>query len=334
MSSPRTSFDADQSASHAERWEDSSPAIGDASIIAPRVRAVSVVMPAFNEEAGIGDQIEKVEIALKQSVDRFEIIVVDDGSTDRTADVAREHDVRLIRLPANRGYGAALKVGIAAAEHEVIVIIDADGTYPAESIPSMLERAGDFDMVVGARVGRRVHIPLVRRPAKWLLGRLASYLAQRRIPDLNSGLRVIRKSIVEEFEHLLPSGFSFTTTITLAHLCNDYCVHYHPIDYHRRIGSSKIRMTHPYQFLVQILRTIVFFNPLRVFLPVGGVLFLAGAAKLIYDIAVWDISDSATMGILGGVVIWSIGLLADQIARVSRIHSARRLAPRGDQVPT
>jgi glycosyltransferase involved in cell wall biosynthesis len=292
--------------------------------------AVSVIMPAFNEEAAIGDQIEQVEMTLRHCGVAYEIIVVDDGSTDRTAERAGRHDVRIVRLPENRGYGAALKAGVAVAEHECIVIIDADGTYPAEAIPELLRRAADYDMVVGARTGRSVHIPLVRRPAKWLLSRLASYLAQRRIPDLNSGLRVIRKSIVREFEHLLPAGFSFTTTITLAHLCNDYRVYYQPIDYHKRIGTSKIRMSHPYQFLVQILRIMVYFNPLRVFLPLGATLFLLGVGKLAFDMVTFNISDGSTMAILAAVIVWAIGLLADQNARIGRCH-ARQREPKTDE---
>jgi glycosyltransferase involved in cell wall biosynthesis len=225
--------------------------------------------------------------------------------------------VHLIRQGRNRGYGAALKTGIRAAQHELIVITDADGTYPAESIPALLDHAAENDMVVGARVGENVHIPLVRRPAKWVLGRLASYLAEEEIPDLNSGLRVMKKSLVEKYEHLLPSGFSFTTTITLALLCSGCRVHYHPIEYHKRVGHSKIRAAHAYQFLMLILRTIVYFNPLRVFLPLGLLFFLAGMAKFAYDITLWNLSESAVMGVLAGVIIWCVGLLADQISRMA-----------------
>ncbi len=281
-----------------------------------RPTLVSVVVPAYNEEYGIGAQIERLQHAMEASGWPFEIIVVDDGSTDATAEAVRRYPVRLIRQPRNRGYGAALKAGIAAAHSDWVIIIDADGTYPAETIPVMLEKAAEHDMVVGARVGENVNIPLVRRPAKWLLARLASYLAEQDIPDLNSGLRVLKRPLVQKFEHLLPSGFSFTTTITMALLCNDYSVYYHPIEYHKRVGASKIRASHAYQFLLLILRTVIYFNPLRVFLPMGAVLFLAGLGKFIYDVPRENLSESAVMGILGGVLIWSVGLLADQIARI------------------
>ncbi len=277
---------------------------------------VSIVVPAYNEERGIGAQLERLRHVMDGCGWRFEIIVVDDGSTDNTVDAVRNYPVRLIRQPRNRGYGAALKAGIAAAHSDWIIIIDADGTYPAETIPALLEKAVDHDMVVGARIAENVHIPLARRPAKWALAKLAGYLAEQPIPDLNSGLRVLKRPLVEKFAHLLPSGFSFTTTITMALLCNDHSVYYHPIEYHKRVGSSKIRASHAYQFLLLILRTVIFFNPLRVFLPLGAVLFLAGLGKFIYDVPRENLSESAVMGILGGILIWCVGLLADQIARI------------------
>ncbi len=170
---------------------------------------------------------------------------------------------------------------------------------------------------VGARVGREVNIPGLRRPVKWLLGRLASYLAGRRIPDLNSGLRVVQRRLVQRFDHLLPSGFSYTTSITLAALCSDALVHFHPIDYRARLGRSKIRAFHTFDFLILILRTVVFYNPLKVFLPIGAIFFLIGFAKMICDLFIGNFSDTVVMGILGAVIIWSVGLLADQISRPS-----------------
>jgi len=282
-----------------------------------RPAGVSVVVPAYNEEHGIGPQIERLRKVMEECGRAYEVIVVDDGSTDGTAAEARKHAVRLVQQGRNRGYGASLKAGIAAAQHGWIVIIDADGTYPAEMIPALLEQAAECDMVVGARTGEHVHIPWVRRPAKWLLAKLASYLAEQPIPDMNSGLRVLKRELVEQYEHLLPSGFSFTTTITLALLCNGYQVNYVPINYAKRVGSSKIRPGHAYQFLLLILRTVVYFNPLRIFLPLGLVFFVAGVAKFIYDIFLWNLSESAVMGILSGVIIWCVGLLADQISKIA-----------------
>jgi glycosyltransferase involved in cell wall biosynthesis len=277
--------------------------------------AVSIVVPAFNEEEGISPTLEDLQRVMERSGREFEVLVVDDGSTDGTRERAEKAGVRVVTLPQNLGYGGALKVGVAKARYDTIVITDADGTYPAEAVPDLLAFSEDFDMVVGARVGADVRIPAVRRPAKWLLARLAGYLAGRRIPDLNSGLRVVRRELVDRFAHLLPSGFSFTTSITLAALCNDRLVHYHPIQYRARLGNSKIRPLHAFDFLLLILRTVVFFNPLKVFLPLGAILFLIGFGKLVWDLFIGDFSDTVVMGFLGAVIVWSVGLLSDQISR-------------------
>src|ERR1700730_13065838 len=279
--------------------------------------AISVVMPAYNEAGMVGQQIERIRQVMDATDYPYELIVVNDGSTDNTADVVRQHAVQLIHKKYNRGYGAALKTGIAAAKYDWILIIDADGTYPAESIPNLLQALPEYDMVVAARTGQHVHIPLVRRPMKWVLGRLANYLARQPIPDLNSGLRVFRKSLAQKFEHLLPSGFSFTTTITMALLFNDYRVLYLPIDYLKRVGFSKVRMYHVYDFLLVILRTVIYFNPLRFFLPLGGLFLVAGLAKLVVDVAHWSISASAVTFILGALILWALGLLSDQISRIA-----------------
>lgn len=284
---------------------------------------VTVVVPAFDEEAGIAVTLRELRSVLPGLGRPWQLLVVDDGSTDATAELARREGADVVRLPRNRGYGAALKAGIAKARYELVVITDADGTYPADAIPALLAQAPDFDMVVGARTGPSVNVPVTRRPAKWFLGRLASYLAGQEIPDLNSGLRVVHRRLVERYEHLLPSGFSFTTTITLAALCNEGLVHYHPIDYRPRLGASKIRPLHAFDFLMLILRTVVFFNPLKVFLPAGAVLFLIGFAKFVWDLFVGNFSETVVMGFLGAVVVWCVGLLSDQIARTGLGPRAR-----------
>ena len=277
---------------------------------------LTVVIPAFNEEGAIAQEIDHLHAVLGPSAISYEIIVVDDGSTDRTAEIAAGCRCRLLRQGRNRGYGAALKRGIREAGSEWVAITDADGTYPAEALLPMFELARANDMVVGARTGEDVNIPLARRPAKWALARLASFLAGVDIPDLNSGLRIMHRREVRRFAHILPDGFSFTTTITLAHLCRGLTVHYLPIDYKKRVGRSKIRATHAWEFLLLILRVIVFFNPLKVFLPLGAIPFVAGLAKFAYDITKNNLSESAVMGILSALVIWAIGLLADQNSRL------------------
>ncbi|GAX60445.1 glycosyltransferases [Candidatus Scalindua japonica] len=280
---------------------------------------VSIVIPAYNEEDVIADQIKDVHKVMEQTEWIYEVIVVNDGSTDGTAKQVMEQNAKLCNLPHNLGYGAALKTGIKEARSEYIVIIDADGTYPTTAIPVLLEKAHEYDMVVGARTGKDVNIPFVRKPAKWFLNFLANYLSGKHIPDLNSGLRVFRKSLIENFINILPSGFSFTTTITLAMSCNDYQVYYHSIDYYQRVGKSKIMPIHAYYFLLLIIRTIVYFNPLKVFLPLGGIFFITGIVKFIYDVIQWHLSESLLLGMLcmlSAGTIWSIGLLADLISKV------------------
>ena len=216
---------------------------------------VTVVIPAYNEEGGIVAGIEAVRRTLEAARWRHEIVVVDDGSRDATAQLAEQCGANVLCLGTNRGYGAALKAGIARANFEWVAIIDADGTYPAADLPRMLERMASYDMVVGARTGREVRDPLSRRPAKWMLRKFAGLLAGQSIPDLNSGMRIMRKPIVEEFSELLPSGFSFTTTITLAMISRGYRVDYVPINYFKRVGNSKINPTHAFRFAFLIART-------------------------------------------------------------------------------
>ncbi len=282
------------------------------------IHGVSIVIPAYNEEGAIKEGVQGVLDVMRDSGFEYELIVVDDGSTDGTPEILETMDgIILISVPENRGYGASLKTGIRRSRYDLIVITDADGTYPSERIPELINECRRYDMVVGARVGEHVHIPTIRKPAKWVLGKISSYLAGRQIPDLNSGLRVMRKDLVLRFEHLLPPGFSFTTTITLAALCSSSLVKYVPIDYHPRIGDSKIKATHALDFLILIIRTIVYFTPLKVFIPLGGAFFAVGFTKFIYDVYIGNFSETALLGFLGAVLIWGVGLLSDQISRVA-----------------
>jgi len=282
----------------------------------PEAVGLSVVIPAYNEEMAIVQTITAVNEALSQLPTSYDIVVVDDGSTDSTAERAESTGARVIRCEDNGGYGSALKRGIAAGNSEFIAIIDADGTYPAADLLAMFETAQHADMVVGARNANMSNVPFIRRPAKFILNGLANYLAQRKIPDLNSGLRIFRREVLARFIPLLPMGFSFTTTITLCMICSGLRVVYVPIEYGRRIGNSKIRFTDFFNFILLVLRAIVLFNPLRVFLPLGFALFTLGVAKLVYDIYVGDLSESAVLGILAAIIIWSFGLIADMLARL------------------
>jgi glycosyltransferase involved in cell wall biosynthesis len=283
---------------------------------------VTVVIPAHNEAQAIGRVVSEVYAALSSEgrpASHVEVIVVDDGSSDDTARIAEEAGARVIRHETNIGYGAALKTGIRAATHDIIVTTDGDGTYPAAVIPHLVEELARCDMAVGARIGPDVHIPIERRPAKWLLTKLAVYLAQKPIPDLNSGLRAFRRSEVMRFLPLCPNGFSFSTTITLAYLCNDMTVHYLPINYHPRVGKSKIRpLRDTKNVFVTIVRSIVFFNPLRVFVPLAFVMFFVATlvALFVRDSHGNILDGTISILVLGGVQMIMLGFLADAISRL------------------
>jgi glycosyltransferase involved in cell wall biosynthesis len=278
-------------------------------------KALSIVIPAFNEESGVRPVVGELREIFRQHGIVGEIIVVDDGSSDSTARAAAAAGARVIRHRSNRGYGAALKTGIAAATHEIVAITDADGTYPAEYIPDLLAALERADMVVGSRTGGSVRIPLVRRPAKWALNRLANYLSNARIPDLNSGLRAFRRDVVMQYFPILPDQFSWTTTITLAMHCDKYAVSYFPINYRARKGRSKIVPWDAGSFLILILRTSMLFRPLRVFLPIVFAFLTYGVVKMAIDLSHQpNVSASAGLALIAALLILLIGMLGDVIS--------------------
>jgi glycosyltransferase involved in cell wall biosynthesis len=286
------------------------------------VKTVSVIIPAFNEEGAVHGVVTELQEIISQHGLVPEIIVVDDGSKDATAKNAAAAGARVLRHRSNRGYGASLKTGIAAAKSEYIVITDADGTYPARYIPELLAKLENADMVVGARIGKTVKIPLIRRPAKKVLNWIANYMAGATIPDLNSGLRAFRRDIVMQYLSILPNQFSFTTTITMAMLCDNYAVSYLPIDYLARKGKSKIVPWDAASFLLLILRTVMLFRPLRVFFPIVIFFLLAGFAKMAVDLTHQpNISASAQLAFMSALLILLIGMLGDALAtRLGRLN--------------
>jgi glycosyltransferase involved in cell wall biosynthesis len=294
------------------------------------VPPISVIIPAYNEQGAVRAQVESVRRVLRTHSMAYEIIVIDDGSEDKTAEEALQTGARVLRHPKNRGYGAALKTGILAAEYDTIVIIDADGTYPSEEIPNLVAKLETADMVVGARTNKDAHIPRLRRPAKWLLRSLATHIAEQPIPDLNSGLRVFRRECVKQYFPILSNRFSFTTTVTLALLADDYRVVYHPINYFRRVGKSKIMPYHFMDFTILIVRMSMMFQPLRVFVPLAFSFGFLGVLKVIYDVVALIprnanidlsllyqpvISTSAILLLLVGFQLLMIGMVADGVVR-------------------
>lgn len=276
----------------------------------------SLIVPAYNEENAIAASIEALRSQLGPLPVDYEIIVVDDGSSDRTGEILADcPGIRVVTHNVNRGYGAALKTGIRHARHPLIVITDADGTYPNECIPRLVKLAAKADMVVGARTGAEVHYSKLRAVPKWFLVRFAQWMARQPIPDLNSGLRVFRKSAVDRFLNILPDTFSFTTTITLAMLTNGYAVHYEPINYHHRVGRSKIKpIRDTLRFIQLILRTGMYFAPLRVFMPVASVFFAGFLISLFYDVVIArDLTEKTLILLVAATQLGMFALLADMI---------------------
>jgi glycosyltransferase involved in cell wall biosynthesis len=295
---------------------------------------VSIIIPAYNEHLAVGAVVHEVLETLAAHRIPGEVVVVDDGSRDGTGEAAHNAGARVLRNRSNRGYGAALKTGIMASHHNLILITDADGTYPVKYIPEILAGLDTADMVVGARLGKNVAIPLIRRPAKWVLNKLANYVAGYRIPDLNSGMRAFRKNIARQYFAILPDQFSFTTTITLAMHCDNYAVRYMPVDYLQRKGKSKIVPWDAASFAVLILRTATMFRPLRVFLPVVGLCLTYGITKAAVDMTRDpNISASSLGAFISALLVLLIGLLADGIAlRLGRMHQNVTGVPLADEL--
>ncbi len=285
---------------------------------------VTVIVPCYNEQDMIAATVRKLADVMRATNRPYELIVVDDGSLDATrfelSSCAYEQHLRVLRNERNRGYGFSLKRAVADAQYETLVIIDADGTYPISAIGTLLGALGGADMVVAARTGDCVHVPPARRPAKWALRKLAAYLTQTEIPDLNSGLRVMKRSLVRKFLPLLPDGFSFTTTITLAMLTHGFTVKYVPINYAKRIGRSSIRpIRDTINFVSLIVRTVLYFKPLKIFAPASvGLLLLAIAVALVTRLAFGQLADvTAVTLVIASVNLLAIGLLADLIDKRS-----------------
>ncbi len=283
---------------------------------------LSVVLPAFNEEAAIVSVLDElVEVLSAQSI-RYEILVVDDGSTDHTARLAEEYaascyqcPVRVVHMPEQRGAGAARKVGIRQARGDVVVMLDADGSYSPQSIPELLAYFPAYDQVNGARTSEQGTLPWLRGPAKWLIRKLACYLTGNRIPDLNTGLKAFKRQEMLRWLWVVPDGFSCVTTMTLAFLTNGYAVKYVPTEYRRRIGRSKF---HPIKdtlsYLGTVLRMVLYFRPLKVFLPLSAMMIAAGIAKSALSFA-WtgSMQESDIVVLTAGFMTCMLGMLAEVI---------------------
>lgn len=285
-----------------------------------RRERVTVMIPCYNEEAGIGPTIDAIRAAMDGTDREYEILVVDDCSSDRSAEVAREHGARVIRHFENKGEGRARKTGTLHARGELVVTIDADCTYPADRIPEILSCMDQADMVVGDRSTEAGTHRLLRRPAKWIIRKLAGYITGRTICDLNSGLRCYRKATATQFMRILPDTHSMVSTLTIAYLASGLTVRYVPIDYYPRVGKSTF---HPVRdtanYLLLVFRTVMYFSPLKILAPLAVLLVLGGAGRFLYAaVAHQKVPVSAAILSMGGFVVAAIGLLADMIVKMNR----------------
>jgi len=271
----------------------------------------SVVIPAFNEASVVGD----VVTGLRHAATWHEIIVVDDGSADGTAEAARAAGAKVLRHPYNKGNGASVKSGIREATGEYILIMDADGQHQPADACRLVDRLGEYDLVVGARA-HVTQATLMRRAGNHLLNAFASYLTGRSIPDLTSGFRAARRQHLREFLHLLPNRFSTPTTTTLAFVKAGHNVAFEPVEARQRVGRSKIRLIRDgARFLLIALKIVTLFSPLRVFLPVSVCAFVVGFGYAIWTAATQShVTNSSVLLIVLGVIIFLMGLVSEQIA--------------------
>jgi glycosyltransferase involved in cell wall biosynthesis len=283
---------------------------------------VSIILPVFNEVDHLKAEVDRIRAAMDASEYSYEIIVVDDGSTDGSGEFAATIDgLRVIRFLQNRGSGSARKAGTGAARGRVTVWTDVDMTYPNDTIPHLVKELDGYDQVVGARLSEEGTMKTLRVPAKWFIRRLASFLTKTKIPDLNSGFRAFRTDVARQYLRHLPEGFSCVTTMTMTFLSGGYSVKYIPIDYAKRAGQSKF---HPIKdtrrYGTQVVRMVLSYNPLRIFLPVGLTLLVGGLGKVAYDFVKYDfhLSTNTLLVLFAAFQVIAIGLLADLVVRVTR----------------
>jgi glycosyltransferase involved in cell wall biosynthesis len=296
---------------------------------------VSVILPVFNETDHLEEEVTRIRKSFDESELTYEIIVVDDGSTDGSGQLAKSIEgVRVLCFATNRGAGSARKYGTMAAKGDVVVWTDVDMTYPNDEIPGLVAALDGYDQVVGARTSEQGTMKLLRTPAKWLIRKLASYLSRCDIPDLNSGFRAFRREVGEQFLYLLPRGFSCVTTVTLAFLSNGYSVRYVPIEYSPRSGDSKFHWwTDTQRYLLQVIRMVLMHEPIRFFGPLAATIGVVGLGKLLYDIIRYDFRVTTnTIVVLGvGFALAGVGLIADLMVQLNkRRHD---VMPAHDSVP-
>jgi polyisoprenyl-phosphate glycosyltransferase len=287
---------------------------------------VTVILPCYNEEGHVLAEVERITRAMDDSGYSYELLAIDDGSTDQTLAKLQSAapgfpHLEVVPMRRNGGSGVVRRIGTQRAQGDIVVWTDADMTYPNERIPELvqvLEKDPMVDQVVGARTSEQGTYKILRVPAKWFIRKFAERLTGAKIPDLNSGLRAFRREVALPYLRLLPAGFSCVTTITLAFLSNNHEVQYVPIDYSQRAGKSKFKfVSDVYKYILQILRMTMYFNPLKVLMPVALTLLAAGAAKAVYDVSDHPVhlAEDTVLTVITGLIIGTLALLGDLVVR-------------------
>jgi len=283
---------------------------------------VSVVLPIYNEKGHLRAEIDRIREALTASRYSFEIIVVDDGSNDGSeTELASIPGITLITHRRNQGSGAARRTGTTAARGRVVVWTDVDMTYPNNLIPELVDAMDGYDHIVGWRQTEEGTHKLLRTPAKWIIRKLASYVSETDIKDLNSGLRAFRRDVAMQYVHELPKGFSCVTTLTMSFLGNGYSIAFFPIEYFPRAGRSKFHwLRDTRRYILQVIRMTLSYNPLKVFLPIGLLLLAAGFIKLGYDWSNRDfrLAANTLLVFFAALQVITVGLLADLVVRATK----------------
>jgi glycosyltransferase involved in cell wall biosynthesis len=289
---------------------------------APDECDISVVLPIYNEKGHLRAEIDRIRAALVASRYSFELIVVDDGSNDGSeAELSRIDGITLITHRRNQGSGAARRTGTTAARGRVVVWTDVDMTYPNDLIPELVDAMEGVDHVVGWRQTEEGTHKLLRTPAKWVIRKLASFLSETDIKDLNSGLRAFRRDVAMQYVHELPKGFSCVTTLTMSFLGNGYSIGFFPIQYFPRAGRSKFHwLRDTRRYILQVIRMTLSYNPLKVFLPAGLGLLAVGLVKLGFDWAERDFRLAANTLLIffAALQVITVGLLADLVVRATK----------------
>jgi polyisoprenyl-phosphate glycosyltransferase len=282
---------------------------------------ISIIIPAYNEEDSILPIVEEIwDVTRDHSLLNTELIIIDDGSSDQTGELARKAGAKVIHNPHNMGYGFCLKTGITAAQHDTIVILDGDGTYPITAIPVMVEEyKKGFNLVVGSRTGKHYRESFFKMPLRILLGWLVEFVVGRKIPDVNSGMRVFSKKEISPFFNTLCDTFSFTTSMSLAYIMSKKFISYIPIPYYKRKGKTKVRIFKDSLRTMQyVVQAILYYNPLKMFIVLSFITLIFSVFFFMIS-AFFHFLSAFVLGIgciLVAIIVFALGLLADLLRQI------------------